>query len=329
MIPLWTRATRPVRAEVGVGVDVGRRAVGGPAGVADAGRRRRERARRRAPSRGWRACRRACATRCAPSVHQRDPGGVVAAVLQPPQALDDDVLSLLVADVPHDAAHGPESIGAAGGDPGRARRGPRTGTMPAMPNGVQGRRAVPVRRARPRRLGRAGRALPPAAVGRGDHPAARPRRPARPRGGAAGLPPALPAAQPAGQGRPAAAPQAGGVPAPAAAAAHAVRDRAGGLGRRRQVDHRARAPADAGPLGRAPQRRAGHHRRLPLPQRRARAPRASCSARGSPSPTTGGRCCASSSTSSRARTRSRRRPTPTSCTTWCPTTRSWCGTPTS
>ena len=68
----------------------------------------------------------------------------------------------------------------------------------------------------------------------------------------------------------AAAPPAGGVPRPAAAAAHAVRDRPGRLGRRRQVHDGARAAADAGALARAPQRRAGHHRRLPLPQRRAR-----------------------------------------------------------
>ncbi len=64
---------------------------------------------------------------------QGDPGGVVAAVLQPPQALDDDVLRLLVADVPHDAAHGPESIGPPGGDPGHARRGPVLEQCPPCP----------------------------------------------------------------------------------------------------------------------------------------------------------------------------------------------------
>ena len=74
------------------------------------------------------------------------------------------------------------------------------------------------------------------------------------------------------EGRATAPPQAGGVPPPAAAAAHAVRDRARRLGRGRQVDDRARAPADAGALGRAPARRAGDDRRLPAPQRRARAP---------------------------------------------------------
>ena len=39
------------------------------------------------------------------AVDEGDAGGVVAAVLQPPQPLDDDVASLLVADVPHDPAH--------------------------------------------------------------------------------------------------------------------------------------------------------------------------------------------------------------------------------
>ena len=41
---------------------------------------------------------------------QGDAGGVVAAVLQPPQALDHDVLGLLGPDVPDDSAHGGESI---------------------------------------------------------------------------------------------------------------------------------------------------------------------------------------------------------------------------
>ena len=113
-----------------------------------------------------------------------------------------------------------------------------------------------------------------AADGRGDRPRPRPRRPARPRRGAAGLPAALPAAQPVRRGGRRAAPRAGGVPAPPAAAAHAVRDRPRRLGRGRQVHDRPRAPADARALARAPRRRAGHHRRLPLPQRRARAPRA-------------------------------------------------------
>ena len=90
---------------------------------------------------------------------------------------------------------------------------------------------------------------------------------------AGGLPAALPAAQPVRRGGRQPAPAPGGLPAPAHPAAHAVRDRPGRLGGGRQVHHRPRAAADAGALARAPQRRAGDHRRLPLPQRRARAPR--------------------------------------------------------
>ena len=189
MMPLCTSATRPAAPEVRVGVDVVRRAVGGPAGVPDAGRGRRQRRRPRSPSRGWRACRPACRQAIAPVVDQRDPGGVVAAVLQPPQALDHDVLRLLVTDVPHDSAHGRESIERPDRPPTAA---PAAATIARMsphgggPNGGPddaGREAVAVRRARPRRLGRARAARPRARSppeeierlrGLGD--AARPRR---------------------------------------------------------------------------------------------------------------------------------------------------------
>ena len=80
----------------------------------------------------------------------------------------------------------------------------------------------------------------------------------------------------------------------------AVRHRRRRLGRRRQVDDRPHPARDARPLARHAARRARHDRRLPLPQRRARARGACCSARASPSPTTAGRCCASSPRSSRA-----------------------------
>ena len=43
------------------------------------------------------------------AVDEGDAGGVVAAVLQTAQALDDDVACLLVADVPHDSAHARQS----------------------------------------------------------------------------------------------------------------------------------------------------------------------------------------------------------------------------
>ena len=72
-----------------------------------------------------RACRPACAWRSRPSVDQGDAGGVVAAVLEPAQALDDHVdAPASVADVAHDAAHGRESNGRrSGGDPGTPRAG--------------------------------------------------------------------------------------------------------------------------------------------------------------------------------------------------------------
>ena len=292
-----------------MGVAVVRRAVGGPAGVADAGRATAAAGSRRAPSRGWRACRPACPTRCAPSCDQRDPGRVVAAVLQPPQALDDDVLGLLV------ARRTPRFRTWRGvyRRPGLPRaRAPRagTGTMPRharrRPHGTVSRRRTSSSTAPPGPRWRA----PPSSRSRADEVD-------RLRGlgdeldldeVAAGLPPALPAAQPVRRG------SAGALHraqeeflAPAAAAAHAVRDRARRLGRGRQVDHRPRAAADARPLARAPARRAGHHRRLPATPTPSSSAAASCTARASRSPTTARRCCGSSSTSSPARTRSRRR----------------------
>ena len=96
-----------VPAEVRVGVAVGRRRRGWPSGCARCRSSTAAAGARRAPSRGWRACRPACRSMIAPSCDQRDAGGVVAAVLQPAQPLDHDVLRLLLADVPHDSAHGP------------------------------------------------------------------------------------------------------------------------------------------------------------------------------------------------------------------------------
>ena len=97
-------------AAVRVGVLVGGAAVGGPAGVADAGRRAR---------RGGAASSASCrltelagallASRRRPSVDQGDARGVVAAVLEAGQALHDDVQGFAVgvrADVSHDSAHG-------------------------------------------------------------------------------------------------------------------------------------------------------------------------------------------------------------------------------
>ena len=98
---------------------------------------------------------------------------------------------------------------------------------------------------------------------------------ARPRRGAAGLPAAVAPAQPVRRGgRPSCTAAPRSFLHQRAAAAHPVRDRPGRLGGGRQVHDRARAPADAGALARAPPGRAGHHRRLPAAQRRAAPARA-------------------------------------------------------
>ena len=96
-------------AEVRVGVDVVGGAVGGPAGVADAGRGRPAAAAPRSPSRGWPSLPARLSETIVAAVDESDAGGVVAAVLQTPESLDHDVARLLVADVPHDPAHGAES----------------------------------------------------------------------------------------------------------------------------------------------------------------------------------------------------------------------------
>ena len=75
---------------VRVGVLVGRAAVRGPAGVADAGRRRRQRVRLEL-GREVGELARLLAGLDVVAVEQGDPGGVVAAVLEPGQALHDDV----------------------------------------------------------------------------------------------------------------------------------------------------------------------------------------------------------------------------------------------
>ena len=95
--------------DVRVRVAVVGRAVGGPAGVADAGGGGRQRAvGQRALEVGQLAG--ALRRRQLAVGQQGDARGVVAAVLQPPQALDDHVEGRLVADVTHDAAHGCQGI---------------------------------------------------------------------------------------------------------------------------------------------------------------------------------------------------------------------------
>ena len=92
--------------EVRVGVAVVGRAVGGPPGVADAGRRRPGAAPRRAPLSRLASLPARFSVRELAVGEQRDAGGVVAAVLQPPQPLDHDLEGRLLPDVAHDAAHG-------------------------------------------------------------------------------------------------------------------------------------------------------------------------------------------------------------------------------
>ena len=94
-----------VGAHVRVRIGVGRTAVSGPPGVADA---------QRCGLQGILAQQslevgqlaRLLAHIEALAGDDRDPRGVVAAVLQAAQALDHDLERLLLADVPHDPAHG-------------------------------------------------------------------------------------------------------------------------------------------------------------------------------------------------------------------------------
>ena len=190
----------------------------------------RQRRLRRGPSRGWRACPAACPRRCAPSIDERDAGRVVAAVLQPPQPLDHDALRLLChrrsprfrtwAGV-YRCARPPPSP-AVGPRPAR-RTGPRgvppaAATMRAMSSsagretGSESSPYVELDRAAWAALASVDRA---AADRRGDRPAPRSRRRARPRRGRAGLPPAVPPAQHVRRVRRPAAPAPGGVPATA------------------------------------------------------------------------------------------------------------------
>ena len=194
MIPLCTRPRGcPAPVRVGVGVVGG--AVGGPAGVADAGRRGgQRRLLERLLEVGQLA--RPLVRGDRPVVDQGDAGRVVAAVLQSPQPLDHDVARLLAADVPDDSAHA-RSLGVLGPPAPAGRvRGLRTHLgWRACPT-ERIRRELAVCRARPRRLGGAGPCHRAATQRRGDRPRPRPGRRARPRGGAAGLPAPVAPAQP-------------------------------------------------------------------------------------------------------------------------------------
>ena len=95
-------AARP--PEVGVRVAVGRRAVRGPAGVADAGRDGRE----RRVGDGLLEVGELAGALVGddrPGVDERDPRGVVSPVLQPAEPLDDDALGRPGPHISHDSAH--------------------------------------------------------------------------------------------------------------------------------------------------------------------------------------------------------------------------------
>ena len=103
MMPLWI--TRDAAGLVGVGMRVGRgrRAVSGPAGVADAERARRHDSVELLLQHGELAGR--LHDLEAVAVHHRDARRVVAAVLEPAQPLEQQSRRLAGADVADDAAH--------------------------------------------------------------------------------------------------------------------------------------------------------------------------------------------------------------------------------
>ena len=258
------------------------------------------------------------------AVDDRDAGGVVAAVLQAAQSLDDDVPSLLVPDVAHDSAHGRQSR--SGDALGQTQAGPRVARMSNGSHPSESSPYVELDRDAWAALGRATeQPLTPEEIDR-----------VRGLGDELDLDEVQQVYLPLSRLLSLYVKAAGdlhrthrGVPAPAAAPAHAVRDRARRLGGGRQVHDRARAAADARPLARAPQRRAGHHRRLPAAQRRAPSPRAAAP-QGLPGVLRpqGAAQVRHRHQVGQGRGRGADR-TPTSSTTSSPTRRSWCSGPTS
>ncbi len=193
-----------VAAEVRVRVDVGRAAVGGPAGVADPGRARPAAAPPRAPPRASR--------QLAGALHgdqvavrlQGDARGVVAAVLEAPQTLEDDVHGVEPgsgrADVPHDSAHASQpsrrrtTPGRCGDGSGTAGRRPAGGHNATMHTArLVGSPFVELDR---RAWSRLRSSTPDDPHRGGPAPASRASASGRPARGRGGLPAALPAAHP-------------------------------------------------------------------------------------------------------------------------------------
>ncbi len=170
------------------------------------------------------------------AVHQGDPRRVVAAVLQPSQAFDHDVLRLpVLRRIRRCRTWRTELYGSApsGSGPAAEWWRLRAATIAAMSHRSDrtARSERPAGSARPTSssTGARGSSLAQrdreSAARRGDHSPAWPGRQPRPPGGRGGLPPAVAPAQPVRRLGRAAAPRAGVVPAPQHPAAHAVRDR--------------------------------------------------------------------------------------------------------
>src|SRR5690606_28840215 len=94
----------PVRVELWVRVAIARLAVRGPARVPDARGRWRHIA-LDALHEAVELTRRMLDVELARAVYQRDAGGVIAAILQPPQPIEDDRSCRPLACVPDDSAH--------------------------------------------------------------------------------------------------------------------------------------------------------------------------------------------------------------------------------
>ena len=155
MMPLCMTATRPSCAEVRVGVAVVGRAVRRPAGVADAGASRPAAGAPRAPCRGWPACRllvradRAVVRRARPrrSRSRGTPAGAGPRSPRPRPAAAPTYPTIPHMGASSTAATAPPL--AAGATAGRHAAQVTSGTAPPAAR-------LPVRRARPGRLGRAG-----------------------------------------------------------------------------------------------------------------------------------------------------------------------------
>ena len=302
MMPLWMSASLPPSAEVRVRVLVGRAAVRRPAGVADAGAAVGDRLGVELVDEDLELARALARGRSRRGGRSPRPGGVVPAVLEPPQTTEEHV-EAVAADVSDDSTHGddlrlreawrtvrsydarlaPQSrrrrlATAATADPRLPRPStPRPSSRSSAPTGRRSRRstALPLTRDR-------------------DRPAARARRPARhARRSPRSTCPLQPPADPLRRRRASSCTRDQPLPR-RARATHPVRHRRRRLRRGRQVHRRPAAPRAARPLGRHPARRARHDRRLPATRTPSSSGAGSWTARASRSPTTAGRCCASS-----------------------------------